>query len=117
VKVAASKPCASCPFRLEADTCFRPKVLDATVGENLRNGRAMHRCHGAPTLICAGTLAYLKTRGELYLNQEWRILTRLRAISEDDIDTTVPIAPTWNAVLATHRKRMRDSVRIEEDPK
>lgn len=108
--VAPPKPCGSCPFRIDNTTsCFDPKVLDKTVGANLRSRTSLHCCHSADTSglpLCMGNLIFLKQSGQLHDFVNWRILVQLGLFTEEQIDTTTAVPKTWREVLQMHRRRL-----------
>jgi len=99
--------CGSCPFRADVTTtCFKPDVLDATIGDNLRRGYA-HHCHqtnDAPNpKVCAGFLRFVHREGiqnrMVQLGERWRLF--------GPVDEAAPIiAGGWEAILDAHRQRL-----------
>lgn len=98
--------CGTCPFRADITQFYVPTdVLDATVGENLRNGYA-HNCHRTSNarhpMVCAGFLRF--TRRERIHNPMVELATRLDLMGP--VDETAPlIAGGWADVLNEHHRR------------
>lgn len=105
--IVRRRACATCPFRKSAPGYFEPEVLDASVGDNLRQGYA-HRCHktlGAPReLVCGGFAAFAKAQGldNTMLTVAKRMDLYDPASLEEDPDLEIS---SWEAVMEMHRRR------------
>lgn len=103
-------PCTSCPFRRDlAVGAFEPATLDATVGENLRGQRYVHRCHKTLNKkrenLCVGFLRH--ARDHQIPNQLVTLGQRLGVIDYTRISTLVHIADSWPEVLQNHARALR----------
>ena len=91
-------PCSSCPFRQDlSEGTFEPATLDATIGENLRGHKYVHRCHK--------TLG--QKRDHEIPNQLAVLGQRLGVIDYTRISDSVPIAGSWSEVLQNREHALR----------
>lgn len=110
IPLHASRPCATCPFLCspEVPGAFEPATLDATVGENLRAGRFVHRCH--KTLgskrenLCVGFLRFIRDQG--IANELTTLGEAIGVIDYAQIKSDPPILTSWKAVLEEHGARL-----------
>lgn len=105
-RVQMAHPCKSCPFRRERTYSIPPDLLESTVGENMRSGVYLHRCHTVQDgkTTCAGNLAFLKHRGELNNFALWRLGQANGLLRDDAIDTTTPMHSSWEELVESHRE-------------
>lgn len=103
-------PCSSCPFRQDlSEGAFEPAKLDATIGENLRGQKYVHRCH--KTLdqkrenLCVGFLRHI--RDHRIPNQLATLGQRMGVIDYSRISDSVHIAGSWPEVLQNHERALR----------
>ncbi len=101
-------PCATCPFRRIQDVgWFPPRVLDETVGVNLRGEQHAHRCHQTLNAkrenVCVGFLRHVRDHG--IPNRMVAFGQALGIIDYDRISDDVDIASSWEEVLEIHRNR------------
>lgn len=107
--VVQKRACKTCPFRRDAGgTWFPPETLDASIGDNIRQGYA-HNCHQTNERrnpkVCAGFARFvvdnqipnrmLGMAAALGIFDQSRDLDRV-----SDLETG-----SWESVLSMHRAR------------
>lgn len=100
----AKDPCASCPFRKRPRPgSFRASVLDETIGENLRGGEYVHRCHQEEKgehQLCVGYIRFVVAND--VPNKLMRMGRRFGAIDLSAIRDDVEIHLDWQEMLDDH---------------
>ena len=109
-KLHATRPCSSCPFRLERTGHFDPDLLDATVGANLRGGQYVHKCHstlGQPVeRLCVGFMRHVVATETPCRNLE--LGQAMGVIDLDALDPSVPIHEDFGELLADHAEQLAE---------